>query len=116
LSLKKFPVVVYRSWSRIRRLSATDLILCTGRRAAGFSGTATSGIRSTKHGVDHGRRTTNARLHGNGVERTIPAAGAALHARIAILDLYVPGIHFEHLVRTDIKAHSTARAFLFIQF
>jgi hypothetical protein len=93
-----------------------DLIIRARRRTSGFTGTTAGGICSAQHGVDHGRRAPDARLHGNGVERTIPTAGATLHAGIAILDLDVPGIHLKHGVRADLHAHPAARAFLLIQF
>jgi hypothetical protein len=101
---------------QIRNPSTTGRRLLAGSRASGFSDATTSGIRSTQHGVDNGRRTPDTRLDGNGVERTVPAAGAALHAGVAILDLDMPGIHFKHLVRADIEAHSAAGAFVLIEF
>jgi hypothetical protein len=97
-------------------LSAAALFLCGVRRASGVVYAAARGIRPAQHGVDYGRRAADASLHGNRVERTIPAAGAALHARVSIPDLDVSGIHFEHPVGTDLQAHPAAGAFFLIKF
>jgi hypothetical protein len=72
-------------------------------------------IRSTQHGIDHGRSATDAGLNGNSIERTVPAAGAAFHAGIAIPDYDVAFVHHEHFARTYFQAHPAARAFLFVE-
>jgi hypothetical protein len=73
-------------------------------------------VRPPQHGADHGRRATDAGLDGDGAERTIPAACAALHAGIAIADFDMPGVHLKHRVRADLQAHSATGAFGFIKF
>jgi hypothetical protein len=96
-------------------LSAAGGLLWSGGRTSGINWTATRLIRPPQHGADHGRRTTDAGLYGDGAGRTIPAARAALHARIAIPDFNMSGVHLKHRVRTNLKAHPAAGAFGFIE-
>jgi hypothetical protein len=68
-----------------------------------------------QHGVNDGRSAAYAGLDGDGIKRTIAAAGAAFHAGISILDPDVGSVHLEHFVRTDFEAHPASGALLFIE-
>jgi hypothetical protein len=78
--------------------------------------TATGTAIPAQHGIDDRRGATDTGLDGDGIEGTIPAAGAAFHAGIAVLNRDVGSVHFEHSVRADFEAHSTAGTFFFIEF
>ena len=100
----------------IRSLSATGSITIAEFRAIGFYCATALTIRSTQHGIDHGRSAADAGLNGNSIERTFPAAGTAFHAGIAILDDDVAFVHHKHFAGTYFQAHPAARAFLFVEF
>jgi hypothetical protein len=55
-------------------------------------------------------------LHGNGLKRAIPAAGAAFHTGIPIPDGNMLAVHFEHAMGANLQAHSATGAFFFIKF
>jgi hypothetical protein len=96
--------------------SAVGRLLRGGGRASAVARAAARLIRPAQHRVDHGRRATDAGLDGNGSERAIPAAGTALHARIAIPDFDMPAVHLKHRVRTYLHTRSASGALGFIEF
>jgi hypothetical protein len=95
--------------------NSTTATFITGRFVIRIRSAATFAAVASEHGVDHSGGTADTGLNGNGVGRAIQTASAAFHAGIAILYGHVFAIHLEHFMGTNIKAHSTAGAFIFIQ-
>jgi hypothetical protein len=95
-------------------LSAAGRLFIYRTGLLGVIEAATGTVIPAQHGIDDRLGATDTGLDGYGIEGTIPAAGAAFHAGIAVLNRDVGSVHFEHLVRADLKAHSTAGAFFFV--
>lgn len=71
---------------------------------------------SPQHAVDDSSGAADTGLDLESSRGTVFTAGAAFHAGIAGINPHLFSVHRKYMMRADIHAHTTAGAFLFIQF
>jgi hypothetical protein len=76
---------------------------------------AASGITFSQQRIYYRRGAAHAGLHVKRLCWTIFAAGAALHAGIAIPDHGAPSVYFKNLMRAHFQTLAASRAFVFIK-
>jgi hypothetical protein len=97
---------------RLFSATATAVVFSRGRS---LPTAATGGVAFPQQGINYRRGAAHPGFHVNRLCRAIFAAGAALHAGIAIPEDGAPSVHFENPMRADLQTHTAARAFVFIE-
>jgi hypothetical protein len=93
-----------------QRVGAGAEVLSWNISAAVAAATIAGGGLAGEPGVDDGAGATDAGLHGEGGDRTVFGAGAALHATVAVKDDGLAFVYREDSVRADGGAHPATDA------